>query len=309
LSAGVRWDHYKLLVDESAVSPRVAVSYWIPALKMVVRASYDRAFQTPAIENLLLASSPDVQQLNPEVLRLPVPASRGNFYQAGFTKDLFGKMRLDANWYRRDVRNFADDDLLLNTGVSFPIAFSRAEIHGYEAHLELPRWGPWSGFISYSNLVGIGWLPVRGGLFLGNEVSGALSDTSNFPISQDQRNTARARFRFEPWTRAWFAFGTSYGSGLPVELNSTADIADLQLQYGDAIVNRVNFARGRLRPSFSMDASAGVEVWKHEHHSLRLQVDVVNLADRLNVIDFAGLFSGTAIAAPRSVAVRSEFSF
>jgi hypothetical protein len=35
----------------------------------------------------------------------------------------------------------------------------------------------------------------------------------------------------------------------------------------------------------------------------------VNLTDRLNVINFAGLFSGTALAPPRSFGVRVQFDF
>jgi len=37
--------------------------------------------------------------------------------------------------------------------------------------------------------------------------------------------------------------------------------------------------------------------------------DVQNLTDRLNVIDFAGLFSGTALGMPRSGAVRLQAEF
>jgi hypothetical protein len=40
-----------------------------------------------------------------------------------------------------------------------------------------------------------------------------------------------------------------------------------------------------------------------------VQADVLNLADRLNVINFAGLFSGTAIAPPRSFGVRLRTEF
>ena len=55
VNAGVRWDHYHLVVDESAISPRVGVAWSWPAADLVIRASFDRAFQTPAIENLLIA--------------------------------------------------------------------------------------------------------------------------------------------------------------------------------------------------------------------------------------------------------------
>ena len=45
---------------------------------------------------------------------------------------------------------------------------------------------------------------------------------------------------------------------------------------------------------------------KKEKQNIRLQADVQNLTDRLNVLDFAGVFSGTALAAPRSVSLRLQ---
>jgi outer membrane receptor for Fe3+-dicitrate len=80
-------------------------------------------------------------------------------------------------------------------------------------------------------------------------------------------------------------------------------------QYGQAIVDRVNFNRGRVRPSLWLNASVGADVWKKDNLTMRVQVDVQNVNNRLNVIDFAGLFSGNAIAAPRSYSIRRETSF
>jgi len=303
VSAGVRWDGYRLLVHDSAVSPRLAVARYWPRAGLVLRASYDRAFEIPAIENLLLASSVAAQHLTHAGTGLPVQPSRGDFYEAGLSKSLFGRARLDASYFERRIRDFSDDDLLLNTGISFPIAFASARIHGVEAKLEIPRWGPISGFLSYSNMVGTGFLPITGGLFLEDAVS-LLHSTASFPVSQDQRNTAHARLRYQAASRVWLALGASYGSGLPVEIDSNVDVNQLVAQYGQAIVDRINFDRGRVRPSFSLDAAAGVDVWKREKRSVRVQADVLNLTNRLNVINFAGLFSGTAVAAPRMGSVR-----
>jgi hypothetical protein len=302
-SAGLRWDSYRLLVHDSAFSPRLAAAWYWPRAGLVLRASYDRAFETPAIENLLLASSAAAQHLTNAGTGLPVRPSRGDFYETGLSKSLFGRARLEASYFERRIRNFSDDDLLLNTGISFPIAFASAAIHGTEAKLEIPRWGPVSGFISYSNMAGAGRLPVTGGLFLENAGS-LLHSTASFPVTQDQRNSAHARMRYQAALRVWLALGASYGSGLPVEIDSGVNIDQLTAQYGPAVVQRINFARGRVRRSFSLDAAAGVELWKHEKRSLRLQADVLNLTNRLNVINFAGLFSGTALAAPRLVSVR-----
>ena len=307
VSAGLRYDHYRLVVDENAVSPRLGAAWYWPGAGIVFRASYDRVFQTPAFENLLLASSEAVTALSDNVLRLPVRPSLGNYYEAGLSKAFFGKIRLDANYFRRGVDNFADDDLLLNTGVSFPIAFRKAEIHGIEAKLEIPRWGRTSGFVSYSNMNGTGYLPVTGGLFLGDEVAASLNARNSFPVTQDQRNTVRTRFRHEFTRRVWGAAGAEYGSGLPVEFQGTRE--DALAEYGPRIVDGVNFSRGRVRPNFSFDISAGADLWKGDRRGLRLQADVLNLTNRLNVIDFAGLFSGTALGAPRTVAVRLEADF
>ena len=71
----------------------------------------------------------------------------------------------------------------------------------------------------------------------------------------------------------------------------------------------VNFERGRIRPSGALDASAGVELRRTEKLKLSLQADVINLTDRLNVINFASLFSGTAIEPGRNVAFRLQTEF
>jgi outer membrane cobalamin receptor len=308
LSAGLRWDHYQLLVNQNAVSPRLGVSHYFPSAELVLHASYDRVFQTPDFENILLSSSPEVVSLNPEVLRLPVEPSHGNYYEVGLTKGFFQKLRLDVNYFNRSVNNFADDDLLLDTAVSFPIAFRRAHIYGAEGKVDLPRWGRLSGFVSYSYMVGAAYLPVTGGLFLGVDASNALSQTNGrFWVTQDQRNTLRTRFRYQFVPRVWAAIGAEYGSGLPVEFAGTPQQAIAQ--YGVTIINRVNFLQARVKPSLSVDASLGADVWKKDKLALRLQADVQNINNRLNLINFAGLFSGNTIAPPRSYTIRLTTNF
>ena len=308
VNAGLRWDHYQLVVNENAVSPRFSVARYFPAANLILHASYDRVFQTPSFENILLASSPSVVSLNDSVLRLPVKPSHGNYFEVGATKSLFGQMRFDAAYFRRYVNNFADDDQILNTAVSFPIAFRRAIIYGAEAKLELPHWNRFSGFLSYSYIVGNVWFPVTGGLFLGDDAGNAKTQrTGHFPDSQDQRHTARARMRYQFIPRLWLAAGAEYGSGLPFEFTGSLDQA--VAVYGQQVVNRINLADGRIKPTFSLDVSAGAELYKKEKRSLRLQADVENLTNRLNVLDFAGLFSAAAIAPPRSYFLRLAATF
>ena len=311
LSAGLRFDHYGFAVNQSAWSPRLGVSRFFSSLNLVVHASYDRVFQTPAMENLLLASSPQLNSLSGIVLKLPVLPARANYYEVGFTKSFVSKLRIDGNVFRRDFRNYPDDDVLLDTGISFPIAFSSAEIHGEEIQIAVPRWGRFSGVLSYSNQTGIGQGPITGGLFLGDEIEG-ISDTSKFPVSQDQRNTVRARVRLQATERLWFATSAEYGSGLPVDLNGPVDpsqISFLLQQYGPAILNEVNFNARRVRPNFSFDAAAGATLFHKEGKDVSFEIEGHNLTDKLNVLNFASLFSGTAVAPPASISARLKVGF
>ena len=308
VSAGARWDHYQLLVNQNAVSPRLSAAHYFPKLGMVAHVSYDRIFQTPSFENILISSSSAVTSLDPIVLRLPVLPSHGNYYEVGLTKDFFGQLRFDANVFDRRVNNYADDDQLLSTAVSFPIAFAKAYIYGAEGKLELPHWKRFSGYVSYSYIVGSAYLPVTGGLFLGDDATDALGQrVGRFWDSQDQRNTVRTRVRYEFTKRIWGGIGAEYGSGLPFEFSGDEALA--LAQYGQAVVDRVNFDKGRVRPSLSINASLGADIWKTEKLNVRIQADGTNLNNRLNVIDFAGLFSGNAIGPPRSYNLRLTTNF
>jgi hypothetical protein len=270
-------------------------------------------FQTPSNENILLSSSTAATMLNPVSLQLPVEPSQGNYYEAGVTKDFFGKVKLDANYFRRLVNNYADDDQIDNTTISYPIAFRKATIYGAEAKLAVPDWHGVSGFLSYSYIVGQAWFPVTGGLFLGDDA--VIPTTGHLPDSQDQRNTVRGRVRYQVAPRFWIAGGIQYDTGLPFDFQCPGGetlpqcIAGVAATYGQQVVDRINFARGRIYPAFQLNVSAGADVYKSERFNVQLQADGQNLTNVLNVIDFGGLFSGNAIGPSRSFALRLTTAF
>jgi hypothetical protein len=313
INAGIRWDHYQLILNRQAVDPRLSIARYFPSAGLVVHFSYDRVFQTPSNENILLSSSTAATTLNPVSLQLPVEPSEGNYYEAGVTKDFFGKVKLDANYFRRLVNNYADDDQIDNTTISYPIAFRKAIIYGAEAKLQVPDWHGVSGFLSYSYTVGNAWFPVTGGLFLGDDA--VIPTTGHLPGSQDQRNTVRGRVRYQVAPRFWIAGGIQYDTGLPFDFQCPDGetlqqcIAGVAATYGQQVVDRINFARGRIYPAFQVNVSAGADVYKSERFNVRLQADGQNLTNVLNVIDFGGLFSGNAIGPSRSFALRLTTTF
>jgi len=309
INVGLRWDHYQLLLNQQAFGPRISVSRYFPSAGLLLHVSYDRVFQTPSFENILLSSSTAVESIDPtNFFRLPVQPSQGNYYEAGFTKVFREKLKLDGNYFRRHVNNYADDDQIQNTSISFPIAFEKSIIYGAEGKLELTEWRHFTGFVSYSYQVGNAWFPVTGGLFLGDDATSAEAQLSgHFPDSQDQRNTIRGRLRYQITPRLWIAGGIQYDTGLPFEFDG--DPAEALAQYGPQVLSRVNFARGRIYPSFQVNASAGAQVYKSDHLNMQFQIDGQNLNNVLDVIDFGGIFSGNAIGPSRSVAMRLTTSF
>jgi hypothetical protein len=317
VNAGLRWDHYQLLLNQNAVSPRLAVSRYFPSVGVNVHFSYDRIFQTPSFENILLSSSPAAEAIDTSVpaLQLPVQPSHGNYFEWGATKAFLGKLRVDANMFRRQVNNYADDSQILSTGISFPIAFDHAILYGAEAKIELLQWGRFSGFGSYSYIVGNAWYPVTGGLFLGvsntclSQPTGetCFPLTGHFPDSQDQRNTVRARVRYQVAPRVWIAVGADYNTGLPFQPDLTPQ--QYATEYGQVVINHLNFNLDRISPYFTQNASLGVDLYQHEKRSIHFQADIANLSNTLEVVDFGGLFSGNAIGPARQFTFRLASTF
>jgi hypothetical protein len=309
VNAGLRYDVYRFVVHQTALSPRVSVSRYIPRVGLLVHASYDRVFQTPAVANLLLASSPQLDTVSTFVERLPVQPARANFTEFGVSRVFAHVLRVDGNVFRRDFHNYADDDTLFSTGISFPIAEQFARIQGEELSLQLQQWKKFSGYAAYANQTGTARGPITGGLFLGDEGIDELATQGTFAVSQDQRNTLRTQLRYAPLNRMWLTTGYTYNSGLPAELDDGDTAQTLIPLYGSELVKQLDFARQRVHPSHSMDAAAGATLLDREAGQLEFEIHGANLTDHLNVINFASLFSGTGIAPPRNVQARLRFIF
>ncbi len=308
INAGLRWDHYQLLLNRQAVDPRLAISRYFPSAGLVLHFSYDRVFQTPSFENILLSSSTAATSLRPDFPSSCRSSLReGNYYEAGLTKAFFKKFRLDANYFRRLVNNYADDDQIDNTTISFPIAFRKAIIYGAEGKIDLPDWHRFSGFCEL-------FLYRRQCLVPGDRrpISGRRRGAypAHRPLSRFA-GSAQHRPRTAPLSgRAALLDRGRNSISTPVfPLNSTATLPTVLAEYGQQVLNRINFASGRIYPSFQVNASAGADVYKSDRMKMQLQIDGQNLNNVLDVIDFGGLFSGNAIGPSRSFALRLTTTF
>ena len=176
---------------------------------------------------------------------------------------------------------------LLNTAVSFPIAFRKSIIYGAEGKLELPdlaRSSPAFRVIPIPSATS--GFPVTGGLFLGDDAANATSQlTGHFPDSQDQRNTVRGRLRYQVSAALLDRGRNQYDTGLPFRIRRRPGHgARSNTDSRSSIASTSPAAASSLH--FFVDASAGADIYKSDRLNVRLQVDGENLTNVLNVHRF-----------------------
>ena len=317
LDLGVRYDNYKLLISEQAVSPRVAVAYFIPKTQTTLRASYNRLFQPPPAENLLLASSSAAAALSPiSVLQgittvLPILPDKQHAFEAGAQQLLSNYFRLNLTVYQKRIENFSDKDQFFETGVIFPIAISSGRVTGEELRLESTDIHGFHTFVSYANARAFGVTPITGGLFLGEDPQDLFLHGLKFANDHDQRNEAQFQVSYTHRPSGIYAsFGGRYDSGVPVDVEPGTTLADFVAEgFDPRLFDKIDFQRGRVRPRTILDFSVGADLMQKERVSMNIQFDVQNLTNALYLYNFESVFSGTHVGSPRLFSGRLTLKF
>ena len=306
IQAGVRWDRYRLLVDETAVSPRIGVAYHVRRTDTALRASYNRVFMPPFAENLLVSSSAQTRALSPNRDLgggVDVRPERQHAFEVGAQQALGAHARLDVAYYRKNMRNVADVDQFADTTVTFPIAVAKGVAQGIETRLDMPAWGGVSGYVSLSRASILLTAPLTGGAFLG-----ALPEAgTQFYADHDQRWQSQFGVAYErPNRRGYGSFSGRYDSGIPFVIPNDFDAATFDDPYA---LTLVNLDTGRAKPRVILNALAGSEVYRRANTRLDLQVGVLNLANTPHVLNFLSIFNGTHYGPPRTWTARLRVSF
>ena len=307
IDVGLRYDNYKLVIHEDAFSPRIGIAYYIARSQTTLRASYNRLFQYPAAENLLLASSAEAAQLSPlAVLQgdfgaRPIFPDVQNVYEIGAQQQLSRFFRLNLSAYQKRISNFGDKDQFFDTGVIFPITISSGRVTGIEGRLESAELRGFRGFLSYANARAYGVTPVNGGLFLGEPIGGLEQQGQKFANDHDVRNSAQFQISYSHHKSGIYAlFGGRYDSGYPTDVEPGTTLSDfIAGGFDPRLYNQIDFQRGRTKPHTILDFSAGVDLLRKERTSVNVQVDILNFTNELFLYNFESVFSGTHIGYPR----------
>jgi hypothetical protein len=144
-AVGLRFDEYRFLVTGRQWQPRVGVAWALPRRETVLRASYNRTYQTPPNENLLLSSSAAAAALAPESVRqalgesrAPIQPERQHVVEVGIQQAIGGRASLDVSAYHKRARDQQDNNNFFDTGIIFPTTLAALSATGIEARLTVP---------------------------------------------------------------------------------------------------------------------------------------------------------------------------
>jgi hypothetical protein len=313
MSLGARYDTYRFLVSGSQFQPRVGLAYHVKHTGTVFRASYNRNYQTPPNENLLLSSSEQAAQLAPDSVRealggavVRIRPERQNVYEAGLQQALFKRMSLNVSYYYKNSSDQQDNDNFLNTGIIFPTTLAAIRVNGAEVRLNVPAIRGFSGSFSLTHGRAISTPPFTGGLFLSQGAVDLLS-AGPFRIDHDQKLGLQGNLLYRSKKNYWLSSAVRYDSGLvsnpsdPAQVAADPDFFDL-LPYVD-----LESAPTRVRPRTVVDLAAGYEKVREGRRLWDAQLQVTNLTNRTALYNFQSIFVGTRLVQPRTAGVKFRF--
>lgn len=251
IDAGVRWDQFDLVQTRAQVSPRIGVGYHIAHTNSVVHAAYNRFFTPPPIEYALLSA-----YLGEQNGLGPAQPYVQNYYEAGWTQQVTGKVTAELSVYRHTGSNSFENTEIGITRLFLPTNFSSARARGAEIAVnvrQLDRTGV-SARLQYA---------IAQVEFIGPNTGGytdeVLAPGQIVRPVFDQRHTATASVYYrKKWRGLWSGMNFRYGSGTP------------------AVVEGEPFT---LPQHLVADFAAGFTVWSHEKQNLGFEFNALNVTD------------------------------
>jgi hypothetical protein len=317
---GLRYDRNSLPISESAVEPRLGIAYYIPRSKTVLRASYNRVLYTPEYENILFGSSAEAAQLAPPAVResqqlgggdLLVHSERQNAMTVGVQQALGGRIRLDADYWRRRSRFAGDQSQFENTGIVFPLAFTRGNLDGWDVRMDLAKTAGFRGFLSLGHTHAEYVPPLAGGLFLD---TGAIDTLTGGPflIDHDQKLQAQGALSYDfGASGVWVATNVRYDSGLVTGADVASLLADPDNSFAAPYIAEhagTDLDPNRVKPRTIVDFSLGADL--HQYRvPLGVQADLLNATNKKGVYNILSTFGGTHVIPPRMLALRVRYTF
>ena len=344
VSLGLRGDVYHGLASDSGIEPRAGLAYNLKRTGTVLRASYARTFETPFNENLILSSATGSGGLAENVFGAAGTATirpgRRNQFNTGFQQAIGKYLLVDADYFWKYTHNAYDFSILLNTTITFPIAWHNSKTDGVTGRISSTNIKGFQAYYSFGHTRARYFPPQNGGV-----LPNALG-TGVFRIDHDQAFQSNANFRYQRAKNAeYVSLIWRYDSGLVVSGIPDTDAAlalspaqqtTIGLSCGGvpatyqngfsscngAVTSKLlNIATpakanpdhnpSRVQPRNIFNLAVGTDNLLHAETSRRIvaSLTVANLTDKTALYNFLSTFSGTHFLQPRTVSAHVGLVF
>src|SRR5579862_1925398 len=344
-NVGFRFDVYDGLVSKTGPQPRTGIAYNIKKTGTVLRVAYARTFETPFNENLLLSSATGIGGLAQNVFgstSTPIAPGFRNQFNGGFQQAIGKYLLIDADYFWKYTHNSFDFSTLLNTTITFPIAWHNSKLDGVTGRLSTTNIKGFQAYWTFGHTRARYFPPENGGLIpQGAPLAGGV-----FRIDHDQAFQSTLFTRYQrPKNAEWIAFTWRFDSGMVVsgvpDVNSVLALtAAQQVTIGFACngVPATYFqpitqcsGKGtstlltlpqtgqenddhnpdRVKPRSLLSLGIGTDNLMHVEGRRRIiaSFEVSNLTNVTAVYNFLSTFSGTHFVPPRMMMAKVGFEF
>ncbi len=344
VSLGLRGDTYHGLATDSGIEPRAGLAYNIKRTGTVLRVAYARTFETPFNENLILSSATGSGGLAENVFGAAGSATirpgRRNQFNTGFQQAIGKYLLVDADYFWKYTHNAYDFSILLNTTITFPIAWHNSKLDGVTGRVSTTNIHGFQAYYSFGHTRARYFPPQNGGV-LPNGLG-----TNVFRIDHDQAFQSNANFRYQrPRNAEYVSVIWRYDSGSVVSGVPTTDDAlalspaqqtTIGLSCGGVLATfNAGFSNcgsavkstllnipstsaanadhnpARVKPRDVFNVSLGTDNLFHSEKPRRIvaSVTVANLTNKVALYNFLSTFSGTHFLQPRTVSAHIGYVF
>jgi hypothetical protein len=213
---GLRLDRYDGLVSKTSPQPRAGIAYNIKKTGTVLRVAYARTFETPFNENLLLSNATGVGGLAQNVFGATAIAIQPGFrnqFNTGFQQAIGKFILIDADYFWKYTHNAFDFSTLLNSTITFPIAWHNSKLDGVTGRVSTTNLKGFQASWTFGHTRARYFPPETGGLI----PQGAPLAAGVFRIDHDQAFQSTVTTRYQrPKNAEWVALTYRYDSGLVV---------------------------------------------------------------------------------------------
>jgi hypothetical protein len=215
LDAGFRFDRYDGLSQSTQPEPRLGLAYNMKKTGTVLRASYARTMETPFNENLLLSSATGLGGLAQSVfgsIGIPIQPGFRNQFNAGFQQAIGRWILVDADYFWKYTHGAYDFNVLLNTTITFPIAWHNSKLDGATGRVSTTNIKGFQAYWTFGHTRARYFPPETGGLIQ----QGVPLASGVFRIDHDQAFQQTMNLRYQHKKFEWMDFTWRYDSGLVV---------------------------------------------------------------------------------------------